>query len=93
MVLVTKTACHANFGGNTTGGITYPGWHNNFTYEYDGSTWSGGGARSDAGVQQEVDKLDHYTAGCYYFGWISIPAPNVSTIDGTYEEYDGSFME
>ena len=76
----TKTAA-ANFGGNTTS-ITYP--YTTTTYEYDGSTWSGGGARSDA--VSAGSAFGPLTAGVT-FGGYQYP-PNVS-IDGT-EEYDGS---
>ena len=76
----TKTAA-ANFGGNTSS-ISYP--YTTTTYEYNGSSWSGGGTRSDA--VSAAGAFGPLTAGVA-FGGYAYP-PNVS-ITGT-EEYDGS---
>ena len=76
----TKTAA-AVFGGNTTS-ITYP--YVNTTYEYDGSSWSGGGAMNNPGSGHGA--FGPQTAGVK-IGSYQYP-PNASTTN--VEEYNGS---
>ena len=71
----------AVFGGNTSS-ITYP--YTTTTYEYDGSSWTNGGARSDA--VSGSGAFGPLTAGVA-FGGYEYP-PNTAKTDS--EEYDGS---
>ena len=75
-----KTAA-AVFGGNQTS-ITYP--YVNTTYEYDGSSWSGGGDMNNTGSAHGA--FGTQTAGLA-LGSYRYP-PNVSTTN--VEEYNGS---
>ena len=75
-----KTAA-AVFGGNQTS-ITYP--YVNTTYEYDGSSWSGGGNMNNTGSAHGA--FGTQTAGLA-IGSYRYP-PNVSTTN--VEEYNGS---